>query len=164
MISSPASRRAGFSLVEILVVLAIIALMTGVVYLTLRPAPDPARAAAEQMQLDLARAETLAVTSGEIIGVRVRRDGYEFLNFRNDAWGRMADQRALPERRFADGVSLQAAGSDRRTDEDGELIVPDYWFDPTGANDLARFYIRSNDAHWRILTGTRDGVRLEEAR
>lgn len=159
----PPSRRAGFSLVEVLVVLVIIGLMTGVAYLTLRPAPDPARVAAEQMQLDLSRAETLAVTSGEIIGVRLRRDGYDFLRYRDDEWFVFTGQRVLPVRQFGEGVHLDIRFTAQRSDEAGEFIAPDYWFDPTGANDLARFDLRSTDAHWRIVTGTREGVRLEEA-
>lgn len=158
MIAAADPDRAGYSLVEVMVVLAIIGLMTGAAYLTLRPDPDPVRAAAEQLQLDLAAAETLAITRGEFIGLRVSPDGYDFLIFSENSWTTLQGRRGLTGRRLADGISLDLSGSG--TLAAANAALPDYWFDPTGANDTAMISIRDGDAVWQIRLGSRDGIAL----
>lgn len=151
--------RAGFSLVEVLVVLAIVGLMTGAAYLTMRPASDPVREAAEQMQLDLARAETLAVTRGSFIGLRTHARGYDFLIYENGTWVAMERRSALTARILPQSVTLLASFGPR-SDRDGQASVPDYWFDPTGANDAARFTLQSGEARWQVSAGGRSGTRI----
>lgn len=151
--------RTGFSLVEVLVVLAIVGLMTGAAYLTLRPASDPARAAAGQMQLDLARAETLAVTRGSFIGLRTHARGYDFLIYQGGTWEALDRRSALTPRLLPESVTLRASVSPV-TGRDYQTRAPDYWFDPTGANEAARFILQSGAARWQVSTGGRDGTRL----
>lgn len=153
--------RAGYSLVEVMVVLAIIGLMTSAAYLALRPDSDPIRATAEQLQLDLARAETLAITRGEFIGLRVSSGGYEFLSWTNGSWVTLTSRRGLSGRRVGDGVSLDLSGAGALTGEDAGL--PQYWFDPTGANDTALLVVHGGEAEWQIRLGDRDGVILQGA-
>lgn len=155
MTRSLASNR-GYSLVEILVVLTLIGLMTGVAFLTLRPNSDPARSAAEQLLLDLSQAETLAVTRGEFIGIRVRPDGYDFLAYTGGDWVELTGRRNLSGRALAEGVTLRLPGQATA----GGVDLPNYWFDPTGANDRARLEIRTDEAFWQIDIGRRDGLRL----
>ncbi|WP_421785483.1 pilus assembly FimT family protein [Hyphobacterium sp.] len=155
MTRSLASNR-GYSLVEIMVVLTLIGLMTGVAFLTLRPDSDPARSAAEQLLLDLSQAETLAVTRGEFIGIRVRSDGYDFLAYTRGAWVPLTGRRNLSGRALAEGISLRVQGQAIA----GGTDLPDYWFDPTGANDRARLEIRTDETFWQIDIGQRDGLRL----
>jgi len=151
--------RAGFSLVEILVVLAIVGLMTGAAYLTMRPASNPARVMAEQMQLDLMRAETMAVARGTFIGLRTSPEGYDFLIYQAGEWVPVERRSALAARRLPDSVvlvsSLMPADSSRPA-----TPVPDYWFDPTGANEAAAFALETGEARWRISIGGPDGIQL----
>lgn len=149
--------RTGFSLVEVLVVLAIVGLMTGAAYLTMRPASDPARTAAGQMQLDLARAETLAVTRGSFIGLRTHARGYDFLIYEGGTWVALDRRSALTPRLLPEAVTLRASVSPVTNDQ---IMVPDYWFDPTGANEAARFILQSGAARWQVSTGGRDGTRI----
>ena len=159
MITGADTGRAGLSLVEVLVALAITGLMTGAVYLTMRPAHDPARVAAEQMQLDLARAETLAVTRGRFIGLRTHARGYDFLIYEAGTWVPMERRSALAARVLPDSVTLLASFPPV-SDREGQAVVPDYWFDPTGANDAARFTLQSGESRWQVSAGGRDGTLL----
>lgn len=151
--------RAGFSLVEILVVLAIVGLMTGAAYLTMRPASDPARAMAEQMQLDLMRAETMAVTRGAFIGLRTSPEGYDFLIYEAGEWRSVDRRSSLAARRLPELVVLVSARMPMSSSP-AASPVPDYWFDPTGANDAAAFELETGEARWRISIGGPDGIRL----
>ncbi len=140
--------------------LAIIALMTGAAYLTLRPDTDPAQRAAAQLQLDLARAETLAVTRGEIIGLDLSADGYQFLLYADGGWHALPRRAALEDRQLPDGVTL-SSGLVRSLVVDPEApALPDYWFDPTGANEALSIRIESRTGRWRVETGGVDGIRL----
>ncbi len=151
--------RAGFSLVEVLVVLAIVGLMTGAAYLTMRPGSDPARAMAEQMQVDLMRAETMAVTRGAFIGLRTSPEGYDFLIYQAGEWTPVDRRSSLRPRRLPGSVVLVSAQVPVAA-SDAATAVPSYWFDPTGANDIAMFALESGEARWRISIGGRDGIQL----
>lgn len=159
MIRPADTGRAGFSLVEILVVLAIVGLMTGVAYLTMRTGNDSARAVAEQMQLDLMRAETMAVTRGAFIGLRTSPEGYDFLIYQAGEWTPVDRRSSLAARRLPDSVVLVSARMSAIS-PDAAAPVPDYWFDPTGANDAAAFALETGEARWRISIGGPDGIQL----
>lgn len=151
--------RAGYSLIEILVVLAIIGLISGAAVLTARPAADPVRRSAETMLTDIARAETLAVTRGQFIGLQARTSGYDFLVYQDGIWTRMPTRSGLEGRAFPETVRLVSAAPNRNLSSSGEL-VPDYWFDPTGANDVAVFDLRSDAQSWSVEVGMLGGPRL----
>ena len=79
-------RAAGFSLVELLVVVAMLGLLGGAVLLTLPP--DAARAAdqADRLAAHLARAREEAVLANRAVAVRVDAGGYRFEQRREGRW------------------------------------------------------------------------------
>lgn len=158
MIHYPTPGREGYSLVEILVVMMIVGLMTGAAFLTLRPDGDPVRTAADQLHLDLAQAETLAVTSGDFIGLSVQSDRYDFLVYRQGEWIPLAGRRGLSGRTLEGGLRIRFAGQPVLTPADTSF--PHYWFDPTGANEHALFEVRGDESVWHVEVGSREGIRL----
>ena len=144
-----ASPQAGYSLVEVMVVLAVVALLAGAAALTLPSGTPAAQRAADRLALDLMRAERAAITSGDFIGLTVTGEGYAFTRFDGEAWqsGEPGGLRAV---RLGDEVRLL-------TDAEG---APAYWFDPTGVNGEARFVL--DDGEHRVAVAFANGaVRIE---
>lgn len=112
-------RRSGFTLVELLMVVAIIGLATGAVVLAV-PDPRPAVGAeAERFAARLTRAREEAVLSNRPIAVEVTPTGYAFTAFDGRAWSALSDGPFGPETWQAETTVAP---------EEGARFV----FDPTG--------------------------------
>ena len=136
-----ASIRAGYSLVEVMVVLAVIALLAGATALTLPGGTPAAQRAADRLALDLMRAERAAITSGDFIGLTLDHNGYAFTRFDGTEW--QADRTSgLRPVAFGDGVTLRSGL------ESGE--GPALWFDPTGVNETAEFVLDDGARRVRV--------------
>ncbi|MEN0653562.1 MULTISPECIES: GspH/FimT family pseudopilin [Hyphobacterium] len=145
MTRSGASTKAGYSLVEVMVVLAVVALLAGAAALMLPSGTPAAQRAADRLALDLMRAERAAITSGDFIGLTVTGEGYAFTRFDGATW-QAGEPGGLRPVRLGEGVRLL-------TEADG---MPAYWFDPTGVNDAARFVF--DDGERRVVVAFTDGV------
>jgi len=111
--------RAGFTLVELLMVVAILGLAAGAVVLAV-PDPRPAVGAeAERFAARLARARDEAVLSNRLVAVEVGSDGYAFTVFNGRTWS------ALSEGPF--GPQAWEAGTGIEIAEGSRFV-----FDPTG--------------------------------
>lgn len=149
MTPNRATNQAGYSLVEVMVVLAVVALLAGAAALMLPSGTPAAQRAADRLALDLMRAEHAAITSGDFIGLDVTGEGYAFTRFDGEAWqsGAPGGLRAV---RLGDEVRLL-------TEVEG---APAYWFDPTGVNTEARFVL--DDGEHRVTVAFANGeVRIE---
>lgn len=125
--------RAGFTLVELLMVVAIIGLAAGAVVLSV-PDPKPAVAEeAERFAARLVRAREEAVLGARPVAVEATARGYDFSSFDGAEWTPLSDGPFGPET-WAEGSSLSSAQAPVR-------VV----FDPSGVADPA------------TLTLTRDG-------
>ena len=93
----PRARRAGFTLVELLMVIAILGLAAGAVVLAV-PDPRPAVGAeAERFAARLSSARDEAVLSNRPVAVEVTPTGYAFTAFDGAAWSAMSDGPFGPE-------------------------------------------------------------------
>lgn len=111
--------RAGFTLVELLMVVAILGLAAGAVVLAV-PDPRPAVGAeAERFAARLSRARDEAVLSNRPVAVEVTPTGYAFTAFGGRAWSALSDGPFGPE-------TWQAATA--IAPEEGARFI----FDPTG--------------------------------
>jgi general secretion pathway protein H len=125
--------RAGFTLVELLMTVAIIGLAAGAVVLTM---PDPRPSAgedAERFAARLQRAREEAILTNRTVAVEATAAGYAFSVFDGAGWSPLAEGPFRAER-WSDGVTAAPVEPPLRVS-----------FDPTGAAEPAQ------------LTLTRDG-------
>ena len=138
-----AQRRQGFTLVELLMVVAILGLAAGAVVLSVPDPRPPVGAEAERFAARLVRAREEAVLTNRSIAVEATTSGYGFSQFDGVAWS------DLSEGPFGDEV-WQAQTS---------VVLPSpvvrVVFDPTGAAEPASVSL-SRDG--RSSTVTVDGA------
>ena len=77
---------AGFTMVEVLIVVFIIALMSAVVVMNLPAAKPEAVSRADALVRDLNRASHEAIVSGEPVALAVRGGAYRFERYRAGFW------------------------------------------------------------------------------
>lgn len=99
----------GFTLIEILVVVLIASVLTGVVLLRFAgdsPA-ERVRAERERLAARLDQMCDLALLTGQPRGLRLTREGYDFWHFENSAWRPLAADRDPSARTWPDALSAQ---------------------------------------------------------
>ncbi|MDP3368376.1 MAG: GspH/FimT family pseudopilin [Brevundimonas sp.] len=130
--------RAGFTLVELLMVVAILGLATGAVVLAV-PDPRPAVGAeAERFAARLSRARDEAVLSNRPVAVEVTPTGYAFTVFDGRAWSALSDGPFGPE--------IWQAGTAVSPAEGARFV-----FDPTGVTEPATFTL-NREGKGRTIT------------
>ena len=172
MTSPAGSARAGFSLLELLVALAVIGLFVSVVALTVNFGRDETRAEVDALAMKLTRAESEAVAVGRFTGLRLQSGGtgYVFLEYVDGQWREL---RRNPSLRGADfGVELilelegappRRAGLSGLRDEDEEAQrPPDIWFDPTGLTEAFVLTAQGGERRFRIAWLESGGPRVSE--
>ena len=105
---------AGFTLVELLVVLTIIALVSAAVVLAV---PDPRGNLGSEAERFAARARAAgerAIMDNRPISLRVSQTGYAFQRRQGKDWQGMSEKPFLPQR-WGDGVRVQVAAAGDRT-------------------------------------------------
>lgn len=137
-LSAGRAARAGFTLVELLMTVAIIGLAAGAVVLAV-PDPRPSVAQeAERLAARLNRAREEAVLSNRPVAVVTTPAGYGFSSFNGASWSPLNDGPFGTER-WSDGVSVSPA--------DPVRVV----FDPTGVAEPATLTL-SRDGRARRVT------------
>ncbi|QPQ53994.1 GspH/FimT family pseudopilin [Allosphingosinicella flava] len=132
-ISAPSRSDAGFTLVELLIVLVVMGLLASVVVVAM---PDPKGSVMAEAQRFAARAKAAqdkAILDGRAVAVRVSADGYSFEQRRDGAWQPMAPPYSTFEWHDRTAAAMTAPGR--------------FLFDATGIAEPAS------------LTLTRDGER-----
>ncbi len=143
--------RSGFSLIELMVVVALIGLMATAVALTL---PDPRgrledEAARLTARLALARDE--AVLTGRATAVRIDGGGYAFLGLRDGGWTTLETPPFRPVT-WSEGVRPALAG-------DQPIVLA---FDPVGLADPARLSLGRDGRTVALRVDASGDVRLED--
>lgn len=169
-IASRLSRRQGqrgFSLVEILIVLALAAMVAGVVVINAPPGRSDVRRAAERLAARLDFAAQDAITKGALIGVRLGEDGYAFYRYDRGEWKENAEPRLTAENFPADfsvAVTREEPAKKNepedtrrreRRDDDEKIIRPDLRFLPTGESTPVTVVFQDRREVWRV---TLDGA------
>lgn len=147
-------RAAGFSLVELLVVVAMIGLLGSAVLLTLPPTGTSAGDQAERLAAHLLRAREEAVLGNRAVAVRVGRDGYHFLKRDGGGW-RELEAPPFHPRRFADGIRASVGG-------DAEVVR--FEFDATGGGAPGDLRLDDGDGAVRLVLDETGEVALHAAR
>lgn len=128
----PVRSDAGFSLVEMMVVVAIVGLMASAVVLAMPSTKSEFRGELVRTKDAMEVLARRSVMTGRIIGVRFRRDGFDTLRYDDQGWVDGNDILKPDVRVWAPlaAMKLSVAGSD--VDLSKETIAPHIWFLPTG--------------------------------
>jgi general secretion pathway protein H len=143
----------GFTLVEILVVVVIIALLVSVVAVRLAPdARQNLRAEAARLAALLAHAHDEAIATGMPLAWQGADSGYRFVRRAPDrTWQPLARDAAFRTRELAPGVSVTAIETAARADGPAPAIV----LAPTGVNEPFRITLALGPHRVRVSS---DGV------
>ena len=129
---------AGLSLVEILVAIAILALMATTVTLSMAPGSDPLRDEADRLALTFRHASQEAMVTGQPVGFALDGNGggYQFTTYVDGRWWAINDHPTLGRHDLAERVMarLDDGWVVAAEAEDGRLL-PDIWFDPAAMTD-----------------------------
>ncbi len=129
----------GVTLVELLVVLAIIAMIASVVVLSAPPPVSNAQRESEKLAARIDYATGEAVTSGESLGLEISDGGYRFLKYSRGEWKALSSAQFV-EQRFPDDLTVEVKLEDQakrnepreRKTGDEEKPQPEIRFAPTG--------------------------------
>lgn len=150
-------RRAGFTLVELLIVAVILGLAATAVVVTL-PDPRPSVAAeATRFAAVLSRAREEAVLTNRAFEVRVEPSGYAFRTRDWAAW-RPVEARPFDPRTWEEATTvavLTGAGETSR----GAVV-----FDPTGVGEPVTVVLRRDRASARVRVAPTGEVSVDAAR
>ena len=145
--------RAGLSLLELLVAIAIVAMMVGVAALSLNFGRDETRRSLDHLATQLRRADLEAAASGRFTGLRISAlgDGYDFLTHAGGAWRPIRNHPSLEAESLPDGLVLRLESDPAfRAEAVTSDTWPDIWFDPTGITDPFTLRAETATRHFRI--------------
>lgn len=147
------SYEAGFSLVEIMVVLFIIGIMSSVVVLSIQP---PKSALEKQATLLTSQINALAqdgLISGSVNAVGFSRDGYTLYSFENSEW----TERVTDEWEENYRMTLKRVSAKLEMPKTTEPII---MFQPTGLSTPFEFTLSDRDTKYALKTSGDGKVEL----
>jgi general secretion pathway protein H len=143
---------AGFTLVEVLVALVVMALLTGAVLMTL-PGEGPRLAAeAERLAARLDHARDEALTGARPVEVALTDAGYALRAQRKGRWEPL-DDGVLEPVAWPEGLTASVESAD------GRSAVR---FDPTGAAEAAVITLSSGERRTRVTVDPQGEVRIDD--
>lgn len=158
---------AGFTLVEILCVLAVLGLTAGLVVLNLPRGEDPFKAEVQTFATHLNIAARDSAIDGRIRGIEINETGYDLLEYSGE-W------RDISSTEWNDVFDVQLSIEDQVIDfndrakvlasaEKGEKTAPLIHLDPTGGVTLFTLELEGRDLTYQLTTDLRGRVIAEPA-
>ena len=144
----------GFTLIEVLVVVAIIVIVVGLVGVQLMRGPaDLVKEESEHLALLLRAAREEAILQGRVFAFSAERDSYRFLRLERD--GKLKPTQGddvLRPQRLPQGVAIEALQIEGAGDSARDGVV----FLPSGELPAFRIVLGATGARWSIV-GAPDG-------
>tara|TARA_R110002096_G_scaffold122961_5_gene266219 strand:+ start:476 stop:970 length:495 start_codon:yes stop_codon:yes gene_type:complete len=155
------SKESGFSLLEVLIAVSIMALMATTIALAASPERDPLRREAERLVVRLHEAEQEAVISGQPVGLTLTDGGYAFTNYVDGEWRPLRNHPTLQPRGFAQEMTLRSDTIALAWHPDGVVVYPAVFFDPAGLNNPFRILLEEGGQSYAILLDDARRLRVE---
>lgn len=154
----PPSRQAGFSLVELMVVVFIIAVMSAVVVLNMPGGDRGPGAQAQALAARLRMAAQESITTGRIFGARLTDLSYDFQVLKAGEWEKVTGNRTLPTDYWQEGTMVDVAAGGREKMDAAPTIV----FDPIGMVTPFTITLIRDGRTVRLQGDGKGGVRILE--
>ncbi len=141
-------------MVELMVVIVIIGLMAAVVVLNMPSPVSDLEKGTQKLAARLQLAAEESILAGQVTGVRVSSEGYEFLAYRRGRWIPMD----LPGDEWPEGVMVRLVRDNLPVDLAGNQSekLPSLWFDPLG--DQLSFSIEISELEHKFkVSGEENG-------
>lgn len=154
--------QAGFSLIEVITAMAIVAIAASVVVISLPPPQSAGAKEAGEFARRLAWASDAAVLNGDMTGVRLNDEGFEILRYEDGAWRLLSAPEAVGTFEPETAVFLQ---SDYFVEERAVADLgstPYLRFDPTGAGSAFTVRLERPDGVFLIAGDANGELSLTE--
>lgn len=150
-----ARRAGGFTLIEVLVVVAIIVIIVGLVGVQLMRGPaDIVKEESEHLALLLRAAREEAILQGRVFAFSAERESYRFLRLeRNGRLKATGSDDLLRPQRLPAGIVIEALQIEGAGDAARDGVV----FQPSGELPAFRVVIAGGGARWSVV-GAPDGT------
>lgn len=150
----------GFSLVEMMVVVVIIGLMTSVVVLTFPDRNSLLQQKAERTEKAMTALSRRSVMTGQILGARFSKSGFEVLRLSEDGWA-IEDTLLKPEvQRWLAVKPVKLAVNNTDVDFSDETVSPHIWFLPTGEHPAFTLTLSAESARVSVFSPPSGTIRV----
>ncbi len=159
--SANSTTERGFTLLELLVVVFIIGLMSGVVVLAIGDGGrgESLKQEAHRLVAVLELAGQEAVMRGDLVGAGFSEDGYHFLVLDNDKWAPFEPDAAFRAHRLPEGARFSLSLSDQGVplQASGEADEPQLLFLPSGETEPFQLTLHLPESdHAFLIIGDQD--------
>ncbi len=156
------SKQRGVTLLELLVVMAILALTASIIVLSAPPARGPAKEEAERFAARLVTASQEAIVTGQVLRLDFSPAEYRFLAFREGAWKPLSEKPSLEPRQISGSVLTTIAIADAALANEPSRTARDdpvrrVLLDPIGAAVPFTVDFADRRERWRVELGA-DGA------
>lgn len=156
------SRSAGFTLIEVLATLGIVALMASAVLLMSPGADSRLRGALEKMAARIDLAGDQSILMNRQLAFVATRDGYHFERLDEDGWRRLETVPALGFQPWPGGDAPSFDAADPSEAEEGATHRLSR-FDPLGGATPMLLRFGTSEDGWRVQIDDRGAVHVERA-
>lgn len=153
----PVRHDSGFSLVEVILAMAILGLTTGMVVFTFSMAGPNLKDDAQDLTNNLIVLSRQAVVSGEMRAVGFSSDGYQMFAFDGETWTELGGEDWPKDV----AVSLY---ENRKQSSPPEETEPNWMFEPTAGATPFTLVLSDRDETWQIVSAGDGTVELVEGR
>lgn len=157
------AREAGFTLVELMVVVFLMGLLSGIVALSMPPGMSGPEREAQRLAARLQLAMEEAVVTGDALGFGANSNAYGFFRLRRGQWRAIEDERKFARIAWEPGLSavIETSGLVLEGDKEGELL-PVVRFDPVGGMTPFAITLRQEGERVRIIGDAGGAIRIKK--